>query len=334
MASSSSVAKAREPTISKTFPRDGLSVTAGEIGARYVVIAKEATLYVVNLVDNSLHTLQEKGSPIWSLALHEDKNLFVTGATGGELQIWSLETKSVIRSLKGHTATVRSLQIVDDTTLISGGRDSTICIWDLDSDINEPRLVLKGHTETVRCLKVHGGVLVSEGNDGDARVWDIRTGQCLHVLKGHTGVLYALCFDGDRIVTGSLDSTIRVWDPQSGACLEVLSGHNGLITRLSLQGDTLISADSVGTVKMWCLSKASGRTLAEERDASVTSLVADGERIFFGNTNGSAYLVHPESGASETIVAGADAVWKVGFTSSNRPYMVYLKAGDTHMDIF
>lgn len=118
--------------------------------------------------------------------------------------------------MKGHTGTVRSLQVVNDTTLISGSRDSTICIWGMDSDEVDPKLVLKGHTETVRCLKVHGGLLVSGGNDGEARVWDIHTGQCLHVLKGHTGTLYDISYDGSRIVTGSLDSTIRVWDPHSG----------------------------------------------------------------------------------------------------------------------
>lgn len=141
-------------------------------------------------------------------------------------------SRSVIRSLKGHTATVRSLLIVDDTTLISGSRDSTICIWDMDSDATDPKLVLKGHAKTVRCLKVHGGVLVSAGYDGESRVWDIYTGQCLRVLKGHTGTLFALCFDGSRIVTGSLDSTIRVWDSRSGFVVSLfISRRDSELTR-------------------------------------------------------------------------------------------------------
>ncbi|KAE8338538.1 hypothetical protein BDV24DRAFT_166219 [Aspergillus arachidicola] len=326
--------EACEPTISKSFPRDGLAVTACEMGTKYFVIAKEVALYRFNFADNFLITLQERGNITWSLALREDKNLLITGGTEGVVRIWNIQTKSVIRSLKGHTATVRSLLIVDDTTLISGSRDSAICIWNLDSDATDPKLTLKGHTETVRCLKAHGGVLVSGGNDGEARVWDIQTGQCLHVLKGHTGTLYGLCFDGSRIVTGSLDSTIRVWDPRSGACLDVLSGHSGAVTRLSLQGDTLISADNVGTVKVWSLSRASGRTIAEEKDGSVISLVADGENILVGNTNGSVSLVHHESGASRTLVTRADAVWNVGFTPFKRPLAVYFKGGDTQLAIF
>ncbi|KAE8407185.1 WD40-repeat-containing domain protein [Aspergillus pseudonomiae] len=331
---SSITTKACEPIVSKTFPRDGLAVTACEMGSNYFVVAKEAALYVFDFADKSLTTLQEKGNVTWCLALREDKNRLVTGGAEGEVLIWNIRTKSVTRLLKGHTSTVRSLQIVNDTTLISGSRDSTICIWDMDSDEVDPKLVLKGHTETVRCLKVHGGVLVSGGNDGEARVWVIHTGQCLHVLKGHTGTLYDISFDGSRIVTGSLDSTIRVWDPQSGACLGVLSGHSGAVTRLCLQVDTLISADTVGTVKAWSLTTASGRTIAEEREGSVISLAADGENILVGNTNGSAYLVRRDSGPRKTLVAGADAVWNVGFTPFNRPLAIYFKGGDTQLDIF
>lgn len=85
---------------------------------------------------------------------------------------------------------------------------------------------------------------------------------------------------------------------------------------------------------MWSLSNASGRTIAEEKAGSVISLAADGENILVGNTNGSVSLVPHESGTSRTLVAGADAVWSVGFKPSNRPLAVYLKGGDTQLAIF
>lgn len=128
----------------------------------------------------------------------------------------SITVRSIIRSLRGHTATIRSLQLLNKTTLISGSRDTTICIWDLSSEANEPKLTLRGHTATVRCLQAHDGILVSGSYDSDARVWDVRTGECLHVLKGHAGVLYDVCFYGQQVITGSLDTDIRVWDPCSG----------------------------------------------------------------------------------------------------------------------
>lgn len=345
----------REPTISKTFLHDNTSVTTCEMTSDYLVIAKEFALYAFSFADKSLATLQKQGNVIWSLAsTADDDSLLVTGGMKGELRLWDMRTKSVTRSLKGHTATVRSIQIVNDgTMLISGSRDETICIWDLssESDVINPRLVLTGHTKTIRCLRVQDGLIVSGSYDWDARVFDVITGECLHVLKGHAGPLYKVDFDGTRIVTGSLDKDIRVWDPRSGfvfpcclsqlrtndpsrACLAVLSGHAGLVGHLHLQGDILISADNHGTVKEWSLTEGSGRTVAESEEGNaIISLAIDGETILFGNQN-SVHLVHRESGVREVLMIGADIVWHVGFTPSNRPLAVYVKGEDTHLDIF
>jgi len=56
------------------------------------------------------------------------------------------------------------------------------------------------------------------------RVWDLATGQCVHVLAGHTGRL-----NGVRVapsapiaVTVADDFTARVWDWPAGRCLHVL----------------------------------------------------------------------------------------------------------------
>lgn len=120
----------------------------------------------------------------------------------------------------------------------------------------------------------------------------------------------------------------------SRACLGVLSGHSGVVTRLILRDDTLLSADSAGLVKVWSLDNAPGRTISEEKGGSVISLVADEENTLIGNTNGTVYLVNHVSGATKSLVTGADAVWNVGFTPSNRPLSVYLKGGDTQLNIF
>ena len=49
-----------------------------------------------------------------------------------------------------------------------------------------------------------------------AQLWDVDTGECLHVFRGHTSKIYSVAFDGERVVTGSLDSTVRVWSAHDG----------------------------------------------------------------------------------------------------------------------
>ena len=49
-----------------------------------------------------------------------------------------------------------------------------------------------------------------------SQLWDVDSGECLHVFRGHTSKIYSVAFDGERVVTGSLDSTVRVWSAHDG----------------------------------------------------------------------------------------------------------------------
>jgi F-box and WD-40 domain protein CDC4 len=99
-------------------------------------------------------------------------------------------------------------------TAISGSRDNTLRIWDLETGLCKN--VLVGHLASVRCLEIKGDILVSGSYDKTAKVWSISKGECLYTLHGHVSQIYAIAFDGKRIATGSLDTSIRIWDLENG----------------------------------------------------------------------------------------------------------------------
>ena len=68
----------------------------------------------------------------------------------------------------------------------------------------------------MRCLEIHGDLVVSGSYDTTAKIWSIETGQCLRTLTGHFSQIYAIAFDGEKIATGSLDTSVRIWDPHTG----------------------------------------------------------------------------------------------------------------------
>lgn len=70
--------------------------------------------------------------------------------------------------LRGHTSTVRCLKMSDSKTAISGSRDTTLRIWDIEKGICLNILV--GHSASVRCLEIHGDLVVSGSYDTTARV--------------------------------------------------------------------------------------------------------------------------------------------------------------------
>jgi F-box and WD-40 domain protein CDC4 len=119
-----------------------------------------------------------------------------------------------VHILRGHTSTVRCLKMADATTAISGSRDTTLRIWDIQKGICKH--VLVGHGQSVRCLELHGDLVVSGSYDTTAKIWSISDGKCLKTLSGHYSQIYAIAFDGKKIATGSLDTTVRIWDPNFG----------------------------------------------------------------------------------------------------------------------
>lgn len=131
-----------------------------------------------------------------------------------EEYVLTLNYRDSVHTLRGHTSTVRCLKMADSKTAISGSRDTTLRIWDLENGVCKN--VLVGHSASVRCLEIKGDIVVSGSYDTTARVWSISQGQCLRTLQGHFSQIYAIAFDGQRIATGSLDTSVRIWDPTNG----------------------------------------------------------------------------------------------------------------------
>jgi U3 small nucleolar RNA-associated protein 13 len=96
------------------------------------------------------HSLNGHGALITSLAFgptprsDPNKIMLFSGAEDGEVRIWALATKSCTAILKGHDSAVTAMALHMDTkTLVTGGRDRVVSVWDLET------------TKTVHSLPVY-----------------------------------------------------------------------------------------------------------------------------------------------------------------------------------
>jgi F-box and WD-40 domain protein CDC4 len=77
--------------------------------------------------------------------------------------------------------------------------------------------------------------LVSWSFDRTLRIWDIASGNSLHVLEGHSDSVNLGLTDDVRIISWSKDRSFRIWDIASGNSLHVLEGHTDSIDGLAIR---------------------------------------------------------------------------------------------------
>ncbi|MCE9565195.1 MAG: protein kinase [Planctomycetes bacterium] len=143
----------------------------------------------------------------------------------------------------------------DGATLVSGGKDGAIKIW--DATTGELRRNLIAHTGQVNGLGFAAGgkTFVSAAFDGTVKVWDSESGQERWTLRGHTQLVLSLAVspDGKTAASGSFDSTIRVWNLETGIEIAILRGLPGGDTALAYLSDnkTLLVGVPSGEVLVW-----------------------------------------------------------------------------------
>lgn len=302
----------------------------GRLAARYVLNHTEDIIATVLLMEASYFCVALNNSRIMVFGLN---GRLVSCLYGHVLGVWAL-------ALKNHT-------------LLSGGCDRDVRVWDLQTglctrilqghtstvrclamaspsigisgsrdatiriwnlDTGECLHVLEGHTGSVRRLEVTGDYLVSASYDCTAKVWRISTGELLHTLQGHFSQIYSLAVDGNTIATGSLDMTIWIWDLETGECRAVLQGHLALVGQLQLRGNTLVSGGSDSAIRVWDLTKMQCVHRIAAHDNSVTCLQFDDERIVSGGPDGSIHVWSLQTGKHlRTIGEQFDTVWGIAF---------------------
>ncbi|SCU97987.1 LAMI_0F12420g1_1 [Lachancea mirantina] len=207
---------------------------------------------------------------VWALK-YDKEGVVVSGSTDRSVRVWNIKKGKCTHLFRGHTSTVRCLDIVEHQGIkyiVTGSRDYTLRVWKLPSCRNEnynPDVcevfnttesnpyfvgVLRGHMDPVRTVSGHGNIVISGSYDHNLMIWDIAQMKCLYVLTGHTDRIYCTVYDHERkrCISASMDWTIRVWDLENihknGPCSMVNSFTNPCVkvagSVLTLQGHTAL----------------------------------------------------------------------------------------------
>ncbi|KAJ6569629.1 WD40-repeat-containing domain protein [Mycena capillaripes] len=174
-------------------------------------------------------TLDGHSAPITALDFSEPYGTLVSASQDdSQPRVWDLFSGTEIGRLRGHTGTVKCVQ-VEDHVCLTGGADGNVRLWDLRRVDADPADGWGDEGELVTLSDVveeEEGVNTESGEAAESS--GVRNGKqraterddcCARVLEGHTKAVTALYFEDDCLVTGASDKTLRQWDLTTGQCV-------------------------------------------------------------------------------------------------------------------
>jgi WD40 repeat protein len=170
------------------------------------------------------------------------------------------------------------------------------------TSLSAPPWEFKGHTADLWSVafSLDGKYLATGSSDGTARLWDLATGETVHIFEGHSGEVFEVKFspDGKTLLVGSAQAA-HLWDVASRQLLQVFTEiKSGGSVAFSPDGKYIVTASfDDKNARLWDV--ATGRslhTLVCNGPVIRVAYSTDGKYILTGTTNSTAQLWDPTTG--------------------------------------
>jgi WD40 repeat protein len=186
-----------------------------------------------------------EGKPKSKTVIHEDTTV----------RLWETATQKLLHTFPGHTTPVTQVAFVPGTPLALSCSGDALIVWNLEERREVRRL--PGATSGNRGLAVSsdGAFAVSGSDDGNVRLWDLKSFQQIADKAIHKGAVTTLAWSakGNYIASGSADATVRVWDGRTMAEVAVLTGNEVTVSGVAFTPDDrhLVSVGMDKTLRIW-----------------------------------------------------------------------------------
>jgi WD40 repeat protein len=180
---------------------------------------------------------------------------------GGSIKVYStVDYKLINEFTEGHTNKILTLKISKDSSLlISGGKDSTVVIW----DFIQRKLIskLKFHKGMITALDISpdSKYMAYGSMDGEVLIYNLIEKKIIYELNEKSNnIISAIEFspDGKFLAVAGMDGLIKLYDLNNGQILISLNGHKGWVRDISFNNiqTQLISCGDDANIVMWDIS--------------------------------------------------------------------------------
>lgn len=222
------------------FPKDysDLFVTAGLNDIRIWHASKHNELLRIQLQDPQIQCL--------CVRVSDDGASVLSGWSDGKVRAFYPESGKLMYTIhECHRNGVTSLAMSKDgTRLITGGLDSIIRVWAINSQQNVQTMLasLKEHQSAITYITLNdtNTKFVTSSADGSCVLWDLKQLTRINALFASTNQFSTVLYHPDmsQLITTGTDRQITYWDSSDLSTIRIVeASEKGSITSLSLNKD-------------------------------------------------------------------------------------------------
>lgn len=204
-----------------------------------------------------MYTFHNTRDNITCLEFSGDNSLVAAGTSLSYIRVWSMEGTQLgtddfgqpvnSKRLIGHAGPVYSLSFAPSTVQPPNTEASTAPQW-----------------------------LLSSGQDGTIRLWNLTIWSCVVIYRGHIGPVWSVRFSpfGTYFLSGGSDKTARVWTTSKPSPRRFLIGHDADVDVVAWHPNTAyaFTASSDKTVRMWSIANGTAVRMFTGHNSAITAL--------------------------------------------------------------
>jgi WD40 repeat protein/serine/threonine protein kinase len=162
------------------------------------------------------------------IGLNQDSTVAAVADDRGDLRIWDLKQKSVLKQFPIEKGTPMNVQFLQRKTesLILVDASKRISSWDMPLWQKSFSWQVDENA-TALAISPDGLRLACGLNNGTLKLYDLQTGHLHYSQNAHDRVITGVSFtkDGAQLLTGSEDGLVKIWSPNGLLARGILRGH-------------------------------------------------------------------------------------------------------------
>ena len=278
----------------------------------------------------AIRALGEMDDPLdLEVAVAEPAGKLLGGSPSGVLELRDFETWELVVRQEAHEDWINGVALASDGRIaVTGGRDHTVKIWDLERRSPEHSPPAQGSIAEI-VVNPSGAYLASADLDGNVLIWDADALEPCRRLEVSSQPLRSLdsSADGRKLAVISEFGEVQVWESEAWIAEGGRASHsveigkyNGQAVALRPDGRQLLFDDGRADVKVWDLEadRAIGLLKGQSRGVRCLRYSVSGTHAVSGSEDGTVRIWDLETSEARVLEGHEDWVQGVAISPDGR----------------